>query len=78
MCLLSKVTFNKTVGIEPLLIKNFIGNLPMILQSATTITGQEKIILNIIKTLGTYYSLAALVPNKMSYIYKTLTDIQLH
>lgn len=75
MCLLSKVTFNKTVGIEPLLIKNFIGNLPMILQSATTITGQEKIILNIIKTLGTYYSLAALVPNKMSYIYKTLTDI---
>jgi len=28
MCLLSKATFNKVIGIEPLLIKNFIGNLP--------------------------------------------------
>lgn len=74
LCLLTKATFSKVIGIEPLLLKNFVGNLPGILQSKQA---GDKITLYIVKTLGTFYSLAALVPNKMSNIYKSLYENQL-
>jgi len=40
--------------------------------------GNDKMLINIIKTVGTYYSIAALMPNMGSALYKTFTEINLH
>jgi len=77
MSLLCKATFNKIVGVEPLLIKGFLKALPQILSSIVSKSTKEVdlIVLNIVKALGIFYNLAALVPNKMSSLYKNILDI---
>lgn len=78
MSLLSKATFNKVIGVEPQLIKGFLKVLPQILSSIVSKSSKEIdiIVLNIIKSLGIFYSLGALVPNKSNALYKTIIEIE--
>ena len=76
IALLIKVTFNKTIGIEPIMIKGFVNVLTKFLKNYSpkeSATG-EKIVQHTIKTVGIFFSLAALIPNKMSSIYKQMLD----
>jgi hypothetical protein len=79
MGLLCKATFNKTIGVEPILIKGFLNTLPEFLKLFDSRDGpeSEKIVFNTVKTVGIFFSLAALQPNKLSALYNTIIDIQL-
>lgn len=76
--MLSKATFSKIVGVEPLLIKGFLKILPQLLNGIVSRSTKDfdEIVINIVKTLGIYYSLASLIPNKMSSLYKNIIEIE--
>jgi hypothetical protein len=67
--LLCKNSFNKQVGIEPIYMKGFIPLLPNLIKEPN-----EQLQLATLKALGTFSTLAAIIPIRMCSFFKDITD----
>ena len=68
--LLCKNSFNKQVGIEPIFMKGFIPLLPNLIKDP-----HEGLRLSTLKALGTFSSLAAIIPLRMQPYFKEIDNI---
>lgn len=69
IALLCKNSFNKQVGIEPIYMKGFIPLLPNLIKEPN-----EQLQLATLKALGTFSTLAAIIPIRMCNFFKDITD----
>lgn len=69
ICVLCKNSFNKQVGIEPIYMKGFIPLFPTLIKEK-----DESLKLATLKALGSFSSLAAIIPVRMQAFFKDIVD----
>lgn len=73
IALLGKASFNKQIGIEPIVLKIFIPLLPILIKENASPALQ----LAAIKALGVFASQASIIPIRMQNFYKDLVEQKL-
>jgi hypothetical protein len=70
IALLGKTSFNKQIGIEPIVLKIFVPLLPLLFKESSSPTLQ----LAAMKALGIFSSQASIIPIRMQNFYKDLVE----
>jgi hypothetical protein len=74
IALLGKASFNKQIGIEPIVLKVFLPLIPIIIKDYTL---QPGLVLASIKALGVFAAQASIIPVRMAAFYKDLSELHL-